>query len=406
MLSKAFSTAAVALAAGTLVSAQTFSDCDPTKRTDCDPNAAYGSDSVDCDLTKGECDGFHEFEGTTIEYESQGALFRIAQESNAPTVGSDYYIFFGRLEVELEAAPGQGIVTSIVLQSDCLDEIDWEWVGGDVDQVQSNYYRKGDTTTYDRVEYHELPGAVGDSKLYVIDWTPERIQWIVDGNVIRTLTASAAGSNYPQTPMQIRLGTWVGGGKDSPEGTVEWAGGYADFSDAPFDSWYKSIKVVDYAGGNSAADFAVRQYSYGDKSGTKDSIVVEKGEGGADKPTATGSVIEPERPERPERTSTKEEESKTRSVIEPETSTEAHTTTVSPPATTSSTVVTPEPSTTSEEAPTSTDDNDDSEETDGADGNDEGDDDAAEVPEGAASSMAVGFATFAVAGAAILAQLF
>jgi Glycosyl hydrolases family 16 len=38
---------------------------------------------------------------------------------------SNHYIFFGRVETWLKSAPGQGIVSSIVLESDDLDEIDW-----------------------------------------------------------------------------------------------------------------------------------------------------------------------------------------------------------------------------------------------------------------------------------------
>ena len=46
---------------------------------------------------------------------------------------------FGKVDIELQAAPGAGIVSSFVLQSDTLDEIDWEWLGADPDEVQSNY---------------------------------------------------------------------------------------------------------------------------------------------------------------------------------------------------------------------------------------------------------------------------
>lgn len=41
----------------------------------------------------------------------------------APTIATGKYIFFGRVDVEVQAAPGVGIVTSAVLQSDTLDEV-------------------------------------------------------------------------------------------------------------------------------------------------------------------------------------------------------------------------------------------------------------------------------------------
>lgn len=47
---------------------------------------------------------------------------------------------FGLFEVKMKAAPGRGIVSSIVLQSDVRDEVDWEFIGGEDYRVQSNYF--------------------------------------------------------------------------------------------------------------------------------------------------------------------------------------------------------------------------------------------------------------------------
>jgi len=66
------------------------------------------------------------------------------------------FIQFGRVTATLEAATGAGIVSAFILQSDDLDEIDWEWLGGDTTHVQSNYFSKGDTTTYDRGGVHDV----------------------------------------------------------------------------------------------------------------------------------------------------------------------------------------------------------------------------------------------------------
>lgn len=72
--------------------------------------------------------------GTTLTYGSQGAEFSMAQEGQAPTIASDFYVLFARVEVKMKAAPGQGIVSSVVMESDDLDEIDWEWLGGNTAQ--------------------------------------------------------------------------------------------------------------------------------------------------------------------------------------------------------------------------------------------------------------------------------
>lgn len=164
-------------------------------------------------------------------------------------------------------------------QADRLSQIDLEWIGSDKAQVQSNYFSKGDTTTYDRGAYHPVADGVGKSHKYGIKWTSDAVTWSVDGNPVRTLKASDAkgGSAFPQTPMQVKLGTWCAGGKNAEEGTAKWAGGRTDFSQKPFVGIYKNIKIVDYAGKNEAANGGIKEYVYGDNTGSAKSIKVVEG---------------------------------------------------------------------------------------------------------------------------------
>jgi beta-glucanase (GH16 family) len=264
--------------------------------TECPADPAIGG-TVVVDFTKGSSPYFGVAEGTTLNYDpSKGAVFQINKDGEAPTITSKGYIFFGKLEVELQTSVGIGVVTSVVLQSDCLDEIDWEWLGGDTTQVQTNYFSKGDTSTYDRGGFSPVNNPQTQFHTYTIDWTPEHVQWIIDGNVVRTLTYGEAkgGASFPQTPMQIKLGTWVAGRQGAPQGTVQWAGGYTNFADAPFTGYYRKVTITDYGNGKSGAT----SYSYGDSSGTMGSIVVstdgsnsaafnESSSANTDKPTAS-----------------------------------------------------------------------------------------------------------------------
>lgn len=172
----------------------------------------------------------------------------------------------------VRAARGAGIVTSFVLQSDDLDEIDWEWLGGDNAQVQTNYFSKGCTETYDRGGFSPVADPINQFHTYTIRWTPEQLDWIIDGAVVRTLrnTGIEGCAGYPQSPMQIKLGTWVAGRPDAPQGTIDWAGGLANFDDAPFDGYYQSLRIQDFMGGRSEAT----EYHYGDRSGRWESIEV------------------------------------------------------------------------------------------------------------------------------------
>ena len=63
--------------------------------------------------------------GPGISYTDESATFTINQKGDSPTIESSFYIFWGSVSVIMKASKGQGIVSSIVLESDDLDEIDW-----------------------------------------------------------------------------------------------------------------------------------------------------------------------------------------------------------------------------------------------------------------------------------------
>lgn len=278
------SAAVLALASSSLVSAQTKSKCDPRKEKGCPADPAIGSSKVECDFTQGECDAIKEADGTSLTYGDDGAVFTIAKKGNAPTTETTKYLFFGKVEVELKISPGAGAITSVVLESDDLEEIDWEWLGSKPNEVQTNYFpRGGDNGVYNRGGTHEVSSADTTFHTYTVDWTPDSINWLVDGKSVRELKASDAGDMFPQTPMRVKLGTWYpskeGG---SQPGAIEWAGGPLDLSKGPYNAYYKSLKITDYAGGNTATDKKVKEYVYGDATGDMESIQVKLGDGSTD----------------------------------------------------------------------------------------------------------------------------
>lgn len=94
-----------------------------TVNTACPNDPAFGKNSGDCDFTKGACGNFDSLPGTSLSYNGNGAVFSISTETEAPTIRTGKYLFFGRIDVVVQAAAGVGIVTSAVLQSDDLDEV-------------------------------------------------------------------------------------------------------------------------------------------------------------------------------------------------------------------------------------------------------------------------------------------
>ncbi|KAK1763874.1 glycoside hydrolase family 16 protein [Phialemonium atrogriseum] len=251
------------------VRGQTSTDCNPTEKT-CPSDDGLSTSSASVDFTSGASADWTVTNGA-VGYSSSGAAFTINKQGDAPTIQTNFYIFFGSVSVVMRSAPGTGIVSSAILESDDLDEIDWEWLGGAAGEVQTNYFGKGNTTTYDRGTTVGVPGgnAESTSHNYTIVWNKEQTIWYIDGSPVRTLAYADAvgGKNYPQTPMRIRLGIWAGGDSNNPPGTIEWAGGVTDYSQGPFTMFVERVDITNF---NPAAS-----YSFGDQSGSWESIQID-----------------------------------------------------------------------------------------------------------------------------------
>lgn len=273
--------ASATLALVAAASAQTFTDCDPTKK-DCPNDVGLPANTFTSDFKSGSSanESWSAAAYSTISYGNSGAEFSIANDKQAPTIETDFNVFFGRVDIKMKAAKGRGIVSSIVLESADLDEIDWEFIGSDNAQVQTNFYGKGNTTTYDRVIYHPVTTPSDLFHTYSIDWTAERLQFLIDGALIRTVQYSDPkalyGKNYPQTPAKLKLGNWCGGCNSSNEGTVQWAGGEATFDGAPYVMVVDSVNIKNY----NPAD----AYEWTDRSGSWESIKIIR-DGSASSPT-------------------------------------------------------------------------------------------------------------------------
>ncbi|KAJ5673578.1 hypothetical protein N7507_002705 [Penicillium longicatenatum] len=255
-----FAAAALAVAQA---SAQTYTTCNPLEKT-CPADKGTTKASQTFDFTK-SLDGWTTTAGT-IDTGSNGAEFTLAKQGDAPTIETDFYIFFGEVSVTMKAAPGQGVVSSIVFESDDLDEIDWEALGGDSTTIETNYFGKGDTSTYDRDTWPAVSDPQNTWHTYTVNWQKDATTWSIDGAVVRTLNYKDAqsGTRYPQTPMRVRIGVWAGGDPTNGEGTIEWAGGKTDYSQAPFSMYVKEVTIKN---ANPA-----ESYTYSDKTGSYGSI--------------------------------------------------------------------------------------------------------------------------------------
>ncbi|KAH4348372.1 hypothetical protein HBH98_080110 [Parastagonospora nodorum] len=262
-----FTTYSAMAAMATLATAQTFTDCNPMEKECPNDPAMPATFETDFKAGKAAVKGWKQTAGA-LKYAPGGAEFTITKKGEAgPTIQSEGFLHFGYVEVKMTAAKGQGIISSIVLQSQDLDEVDWEWIGGQEGKVQMNYFGKGNTTTFDRMIEAPVATTQTETHTYALNWTAEAITWIIDGEPKRTLNFADAngGKNFPQTPCNVRIGNWAGG-DSTDKGTVEWAGGVPDYSKGPFTMTVDSVKVINYSPGT--------EYKWTDKTGSHESIEV------------------------------------------------------------------------------------------------------------------------------------
>ncbi|RKF59231.1 putative extracellular glycosidase [Erysiphe neolycopersici] len=246
--------------------AKNLIECNPTNDT-CPNNPALGT-SYNFPLnSSSSVNKFFNVTAGYIRYGTGNADFTVAKKGESPTIQTKFYIMFGIVSVIMKAASGQGIISSIVLESDDLDEVDWNFLGGNGTHIESNYSGKGNTTSFDRAIYHQVPF---DPRLnfhnYTIHWTSSKLEWWIDSNLVRTLPYMAAnkGYSYPQTPMYVRLGIWAGGDKKNSPSTIEWAGGLTDYTKGPYIMEVQNTEITDFGSG--------KEYQWTDQSGSFESI--------------------------------------------------------------------------------------------------------------------------------------
>ncbi|OAQ96018.1 hypothetical protein LLEC1_07906 [Akanthomyces lecanii] len=253
--------------------AQVHTDCQPLNRTDCPADPAFGTSHF---FNFNATPSYDLWETTvgSVDYNADtGAGFSVKKQGDSPTIRSKFYIFWGRYEISLKVAPGTGIISSLMLLSDDLDEIDIEFMGANATQVTTNIFSKGDEDDHSFGKEHVMAGGNQDGyHTYIVDWTKDRLEWSIDGNVVRTLAYNDAknGDKFPQTPMRMNIGIWAGGDPSLAAGTIAWAGGKTDYTKGPYTMFVKSIKMEDYTKG-------AKEYSYGDKTGSYQSIKVKEG---------------------------------------------------------------------------------------------------------------------------------
>lgn len=164
---------------------------------------------------------------------------RMPQRTKGSLIASTREFLYGKCSVTLKSAKSRGVITAIVLISEVGDEIDFEFLGTEVTTVQSNFFHLGHL---DYTKMKRLPIDIDNTEAwhrYEIDWNEERINWLIDGKIQRTVhkyetwDPQTKTFAYPQTPVRLEIAIWPGGDINLPPGTAEWAGGFIDWNHDP-----------------------------------------------------------------------------------------------------------------------------------------------------------------------------
>ncbi len=74
---------------------------------------------------------------------SEGVLLTMPRGSVGTVISSTTYMWYGNVKARMKTSRGRGVVTAFILFSDIQDEIDYEWIGADLETAQTNFYFQG-----------------------------------------------------------------------------------------------------------------------------------------------------------------------------------------------------------------------------------------------------------------------
>ncbi|KAI5294259.1 hypothetical protein KEM52_004357 [Ascosphaera acerosa] len=220
--------------------------CDPRSSfhlDSCVPNPVCQSKTYDWDSlddvqpnTKylGNADAADWVSSGTVLSSGGNLVMTMAPDTVGTLVSSTHYIWYGKVSARMKSSRGAGVVTAFILMSDVKDELDYEMIGADLEEVQTNYYFQG-IPDWTKVASAHVSDTFENYHTYEFDWQPDHITWSIDGQEVRTLTKDETYNEttkqyrFPQSPSRLQLSLWPAGLKNAAQGTIEWAGGLVDW---------------------------------------------------------------------------------------------------------------------------------------------------------------------------------
>ena len=161
---------------------------------------------------------------------------------------------YGRFEVRMKSAPGNGVVSSFFTYRDFWEEgltsssnwneIDFEWLGNHDTKVQTNLIIQNAWDLPELVDLDVNPHD--DFHTYAIEWTPVNVNFFIDDQLIRSVTNFYTDSLYHEQKLMMNI--WQATYED-------WVGEF-DPSILPVYAYYDWVKYYAYVpnSGNAGTD--------------------------------------------------------------------------------------------------------------------------------------------------------
>lgn len=168
-----------------------------------------------------------DFSPHNVRFDERGMSLHITRRENGPTpyVSAEFqrsgFYGYGRYEVVMRAAKSPGIVSSFFTHTDAQlgdphSEVDFEFVGGNPQQVHTNYFSGGVSDALDIDLGFDASLA---PHIYAFEWLPASITWYVDGVEVRRVEASTAAVPIPTASSRVIANIWA-----ANKHAVEWVG--------------------------------------------------------------------------------------------------------------------------------------------------------------------------------------
>jgi beta-glucanase (GH16 family) len=130
---------------------------------------------------------------------------------------------FGKITAFIKAgSTGPGVVTAFGFETLTGEVIGFSITGKDPSYVYTDYQTDSRLGPINRKRRNIGADLTEDWHEYTINWEPSSLQFLVDGDVVRTVDEGDARDNYPTTPSLVKFSIYDAGGIDSDNAV--WAG--------------------------------------------------------------------------------------------------------------------------------------------------------------------------------------